>query len=308
MLLPVINLPARSAIKVMANRHFAELGDVWKHLPLAEVLRLNPPQSYWETHAGSLCYPLTASPTRVHGALRFLKRAPLDPDLIGCYVALTPTWNETAYFADYILPMGHGSERHDIHSYETHDAQWVGFRQPVKKAARQRLGEEVNDTREVNPGEVWEENEFWLDLTWRIDPDGSLGIRQFAESKKKPGERLGVNEYYEWIFENSLPGLPEKAKAEDRTPLEYMRRYGVFEVQKKVGALYEETVPSDELEDLTEDPFGRVFTRAPKSPSPNIVPIPTPDGDQDGRRFVGVRQNGEIKRGFPTPRHAQLRE
>jgi hypothetical protein len=68
----------------MANRHFAELGDVWKHLPLAEVLRLNPPQSYWETHAGSLCYPLTASPTRVHGALRFLKRAPLDPDLIGC--------------------------------------------------------------------------------------------------------------------------------------------------------------------------------------------------------------------------------
>ncbi len=68
----------------MANRHFAELGDVWKHLPLAEVLRLNPPQQYWETHAGSLSYPLTASPTRGHGALRFLKRAPLDPDLIGC--------------------------------------------------------------------------------------------------------------------------------------------------------------------------------------------------------------------------------
>ena len=68
----------------MANRHFAELGDVWKHLPLAEVLRLNPPQQYLETHAGSLSYLLTASPTRVHGALRFLKRAPLDPDLIGC--------------------------------------------------------------------------------------------------------------------------------------------------------------------------------------------------------------------------------
>jgi anaerobic selenocysteine-containing dehydrogenase len=80
-----------------------------------------------------------------------------------------------------------------------------------------------------------------------------------------------------------------------------MRRYGVFEVQKKVGALYEETVPGDELEDPTEDSFGRVFTRAPKSPSPNIVPLPTPDGDKDGRRFVGVRQNGEIKRGFPTP-------
>jgi anaerobic selenocysteine-containing dehydrogenase len=30
--------------------------------------------------------------------------------------ALTPTWNETAFFADYILPMGHSSERHD-HSF-----------------------------------------------------------------------------------------------------------------------------------------------------------------------------------------------
>jgi hypothetical protein len=25
------------------NNHFAELGDVWKHLPLAEILRINPP-------------------------------------------------------------------------------------------------------------------------------------------------------------------------------------------------------------------------------------------------------------------------
>ena len=137
-----------------------------------------------------------------------------DPDLVGCYVALTPTWNETSYFADYVLPMGHGSERHDIHSYETHDAQWLGFRQPVKKADRQREGETVDDTREVNPGQVWEENEFWMELTWRVDPDGSLGIRQYVESKKNPGTRLSVDEYYEWIFDNSVPGLPEKAAAE----------------------------------------------------------------------------------------------
>ena len=122
--------------------------------------------------------------------------------------------------------MGHGSERHDIHSYETHDAQWLGFRQPVKKADRQREGETIGDTREVNPGEVWEENEFWLELTWRIDRDGSLGIRQYAESKKNPGTRLSVDEYYEWIFDNSVPGLPEKAAAEGLTPLEFMRRYG----------------------------------------------------------------------------------
>ena len=93
-----------------------------------------------------------------------------DEEKVGLHVALTPTWNETAYFADYVLPMGNGAERHDIHSYETHDGQWIGFRQPVLRAARERLGKRITDTREANPGEVWEENELWLDLSWRIDP------------------------------------------------------------------------------------------------------------------------------------------
>src|SRR3989475_3859001 len=224
-----------------------------------------------------------------------------DENLIGCHVALTPVWNETSYFADYILPMGLGPERHDIHSYETHDAQWLGFRQPVMRAARQREGEDISDTRDVNPGEVWEENEFWMELTWRIDRDGSLGIRQFVESRKNPGERLGVDEYYGWIFENSVPGLPEKAAAENLRPLEFMRRYGAFEIAKKIGAIHEQTVATEELEDIREDHLGRVFTRAAKPASPNVVPIPSPDGDGEGRRFVGIRVDGEIKRGFPTP-------
>jgi anaerobic selenocysteine-containing dehydrogenase len=224
-----------------------------------------------------------------------------DESLIGCYVALTPTWNETAYFADYVLPMGHGSERHDIHSYETHDAQWIGFRQPVLREARQRGGETITDTREVNPGEVWEENEFWLEVTWRIDPDGSLGIRQFAESKARPGERLGVDEYYGYIFENSVPGLPERAAEENLTPLQFMRRYGAFEIRKKIGALHEESVPPEELEDVRIDRFGRAYTRAPKPATTNVVPVNTPDGDSEGRRFVGVEIDGEIRRGFPTP-------
>ena len=224
-----------------------------------------------------------------------------DENLIGCHAALTPVWSETAYFADYVLPMGLGPERHDIHSYETHDAQWVGFRQPVMRAARQRNGEDVKDTREVNPGEVWEENEFWMELTWRIDRDGSLGIRQFVESKQNPGTRLSVDEYYGWMFENSLPGLPERAAAEKLTPLEFMRRYGAYEIKKKTGALYDENIPAEELDDVREDSLGRVFTRAAKPASPNVVPVPGPDGDAEGRRLVGIKVDGEIKRGFPTP-------
>jgi anaerobic selenocysteine-containing dehydrogenase len=224
-----------------------------------------------------------------------------DERLIGCYVALTPTWNETSYFADYILPMGHGSERHDLHSYETHDAQWIGFRQPVLRAARERMGEEINDTRDVNPGEVWEENEFWMELTWRIDPDGSMGIRQYVESKTNPGERLGVDEYYAYIFENSVPGLKETAEKESLSPLDFMRRYGAFEISKKVGAIYEEVVPEVELEDVREDRFSRVYTKTPKPASTNIVPIASPDPDEEGRRLVGVKVDDQILRGFPTP-------
>ncbi len=224
-----------------------------------------------------------------------------DESKVGLHVALTPTWNETAYFADYILPMGLSSERHDIHSYEQYDGQWVAFRQPVLREARQRAGEKVIDTRDVNPGEVWEENEFWIELSWRIDPDGALGIRQYHESRSTPGEMLGVDEYYGWMFENSVPGLPEAASEEGLTPLEYMRRYGAFEVRNGVGQIHEEVVPDTELEDQGEDRFGRVFTRTAKPSDPNVVPLSSPDRDAQGRRPVGVRIDDEVLRGFPTP-------
>ncbi|MDE2570987.1 MAG: molybdopterin-dependent oxidoreductase, partial [bacterium] len=224
-----------------------------------------------------------------------------DASKIGLHVALTPTWNETAYFADYVLPMGHASERHDIHSYETHDAQWIGFRQAVVRAARERLGETISDTRQVNPGEVWEENEFWIELSWRIDPDGALGIRKYFESKQRPGTKLGIEEYYAYIFEHSVPGLPERASAEGLTPLQYMQRYGAFEVARKVGPLHERAVAAEELDDVSVADDGRVYTRAPRPSGANIVPLPTPDADAQGRRAVGVQIDGEILRGFPTP-------
>ena len=224
-----------------------------------------------------------------------------DPERIGLHVALTPTWNETAFLADYVLPMGHSSERHDLTSYEQYDGLWIGFRQPVLRAARERLGEEVASTRDVTPGEVWEENEFWIELTWRIDPDGSRGIREFFESRERPGEKVTVDEYYGWIFENSVPGLPAKAAREGLTPLEYMRRYGAFEIDAKIGAVYEERVPQGELEDVRVDGGGRAFSRGGAPPALNVVPLPPLDGDAEGRRRVGVEVDGVVRRGFPTP-------
>jgi 23S rRNA (adenine2030-N6)-methyltransferase len=59
----------------MANVHYAKIGDVWKHLPLAEILALERPGYYWESHAGSSSYLLTRSPERDYGVLLFLERA-----------------------------------------------------------------------------------------------------------------------------------------------------------------------------------------------------------------------------------------
>jgi anaerobic selenocysteine-containing dehydrogenase len=153
-----------------------------------------------------------------------------DEDRLGCHVALTPIWSETAQWADYVLPTGLGPERHDLMSQETHAGTWIGFRQPVGREFRRLEGKAPDSTLGTNPGEVWEEAEFWIALTWKIDPDGSLGIRRYYESKASPGEPIGLDEYYADIFEHAVPGLPDAAAAQDLTPLEYMRRHGAFDV------------------------------------------------------------------------------
>ncbi len=207
-----------------------------------------------------------------------------DEEKIKCHVALTPTWNESAWFADYVLPMGHGGERHDLMSQETHAGQWISFRQPVRRVAMEKLGRPVRFTYEANPGEVWEENELWIELSARMDADGALGIRPFFESPYRPGEIITVEEYYRWIFENSVPGLPDAAAKEGLTPLQFMRKYGCFEVKRENYAPYEKEVaaysPSSPDSALTVDAAARVSRQ---------------------NQVVGVLVDGVARVGFETP-------
>jgi anaerobic selenocysteine-containing dehydrogenase len=140
-------------------------------------------------------------------------------DKIGLHVALTPTWSETAQWADYVLPMGLASERHDIMSQETHAGTWIGFRQPVGREWKRLEKGEEGRTLGSNPGTVWEEAEFWVALAWRIDPDGKRGVRRWFESKTTPGKPVSMDEYFGDIFDNSVPGLPETAKKAGLKPL-----------------------------------------------------------------------------------------
>ncbi len=198
-----------------------------------------------------------------------------DESLVGLHVALTPIWSETAWFADYVLPTGVGSERHDTHSYETHAGQWLGFRQPVLRVAGERDGKTFHRTYEANPGEVWEETEFWIDLSWHVDPDGSLGIRRWFESPTDPSRPVSVDEYYGWMFEHSVPGLPERAAAEGLDPLAFMRKYGAVEVARDIYSVHERPVGDAEV---------------------------GPDGvARRNGAAVGVWVEGETKTGFASP-------
>ncbi len=221
-------------------------------------------------------------------------------DLIGRHAALTPVWSETAWYADYVLPVGLGGERHDLHSYETHAGTWIGFRQPVTRVAAERAGQLVTDTRQTNPGEVWEENEFWIELSWRIDPDGSLGIRRWFEAPDRPGQKMTVDDYYGWIFEHSVPGLPEAAAAEGLTPLAYMRKYGSFEIESGVYGRHDDPVDTTAPEVTVDTASGLVFG-PPPAPPDNVVPVPALPRDAAGRVRLGVVVEDQARRGFPTP-------
>lgn len=201
------------------------------------------------------------------------------------HACLTPTWSETAWFADYVLPMGHASERHDLMSQETHAARWIAFRQPVLRVALERQGKKFDFTyqahREAGLGEVWEEDEFWIELSWRIDPEGSLGIRKYFESPYRPSEKLRIDEYYRWIFENSVPGLPQAARAEGLSPLEYMRKYGAFLVEENSYGSNTSALKLEESQAAVFDPLTGIVVK-------------------NGTR-AGVTIEGKNYPGFPTP-------
>jgi anaerobic selenocysteine-containing dehydrogenase len=208
-----------------------------------------------------------------------------DESKVERHACLTPTWSETAWFADFVLPMGHASERHDLMSQETQAARWIGFRQPILRVALEKQGKKFNTTYEAHEaagiGQVWEEDEFWIELSWRVDPDGSLGIRKYFESPYEPGKKMTVDDYYRWIFENSVPGLPQAAAREGLEPLQYMRKYGAFLVADNVYKVHEAGIKSADLVDSTTDPASGIISR--------------------NGAVLGVEVDGVPCAGFPTP-------
>ena len=76
------------------------------------------------------------------------------------------------------------------------------------------------------------------------EPFGFLCIVAADRDRPKP---LTVDEYYGWIFENGVPGLPEEAQRHGLSPLAYMRRFGAFLVEKDVRESHRAPLSDDAL-------------------------------------------------------------
>jgi len=155
----------------------------------------------------------------------------------------------------------------------------------VLRVALEKQGKKFATTYEAHEaagiGQVWEEDEFWIELSWRVDPDGALGIRKYFESPYDPGKKMTVDDYYRWIFENSVPGLPETAAKQGLKPLEYMRKYGAFLIEDNVYKVHEAAVKSADLADATVDAATKVVAK--------------------NGAALGVEIDGAAVVGFPTP-------
>jgi anaerobic selenocysteine-containing dehydrogenase len=247
----------------------------------------------------------------------------------------SPTWSETNWFMDYILPVGLSGERHDQHSEPTNTEAWTAFRQPVLRVALEKSGWQPRDParatleahRKAGLGEIWEENELWINLVFHhVDPDGKLGIRRYWESRENPGRPVTMAEYYNAAFA-TLPRLRaaaiEAAEAKGkaaRTPLErtlaeFARRYPCYDFMRDRGAWtearevyrrHEEPVPVNDKDGAVQVKEPRFWGGPVSYPKEKLrtdertrqVYVDTPEG----RHVIGLRaEDGGVVAGFATP-------
>ncbi|MCO4762442.1 MAG: hypothetical protein KC502_13105, partial [Myxococcales bacterium] len=247
----------------------------------------------------------------------------------------SPTWSETNWFMDYVLPVGLSGERHDQHSEPTNTEAWVGFRQPVLRVALEKSGWKPKDPArgtleahiKAGLGEIWEESELWINLVFHhVDPDGKLGIRQYWESKRHPGKPVTVPEYFDAAFER-LPRLKKaarqaaaakvsSAKTElDRSLASVAKAYPCYDLMRDRGAWTETTgVYKQHEHHLHIDEEKQTVTaRSGQFWGGKVVhPLHTVQTDPksaqlfvegpDGRTNIGVvGEDGSWHEGFGTP-------
>ena len=219
---------------------------------------------------------------------------------------LSPTWSETNWYCDFLLPVGLAGERNDQQSTPSKPEQRIEFRQAVLRVAAEKMGWKAKDparaTLEAHMkyglGEVWEESEFWPNLMVKyVDPDGSLGIRKFWASKKDPSRAVTVPEYFDAAM-SLLPKLKAEAtkmyKDEEFPVYSYMRDHGAWTEKENIYKPQEEELKVDSKyvyahgkkynrKHVEKDEFGALWV------------------EHDGRKHsIGLIKDDKVLAGFHT--------
>jgi len=228
-------------------------------------------------------------------------------DLIELSFNLSPTWSETNWYCDYVLPTGLAGERHDQQSEPTKPEKWVAFRQPALRVALEKMGWKPKDpTRatleahmKAGLGEIWEEVEFWANLMVRyVDPDGKLGVKQYWASKEDPSRPVTIPEFYQAAF-SLLPNLKKAAEAaypSSKYPCyEFMRDRGAFTEQTNIYKPQEEEV---EFDGEYYHAHGHKYHKDEVFKDEDGVLWVEHDGH---KKSIGVEIDGKVYQGFHTP-------
>ncbi len=142
-------------------------------------------------------------------------------------------WNETAQCADYVLPMGVGAERHDLMSQETHAATWIGFRQPVAprraraRGRARRVDLRGEPRRGVGGGRVLDRAVVAHRSGRRARHPPATSSRPTARARRSRSTSTTAGS-----SRTPCPACPRRRRKHGLTPLEYMRRYGAFLVER----------------------------------------------------------------------------
>ncbi len=219
---------------------------------------------------------------------------------------LSPTWSETNWYCDYVLPVGLAGERNDQQSTPSKPEQRIEFRQAVLRVAAEKMGWKPKRVERATLeahmkfglGEVWEESEFWPNLMVEyVDPDGSLGIRKYWASKKDPSRAVSVPEYFDAAL-SLIPKLNETAKKlypnEEYPVYAYIRDHGAWTEKTNVYKPQEEELEFDgtyyhahghkyHKSEVRKDAFGALWVK---------------DGELE--KSIGVEIDGKLYQGFHT--------
>ncbi len=221
---------------------------------------------------------------------------------------LSPTWSETNWYCDFVLPVGLAGERNDQQSTPSKPEQRIEFRQAVLRVAAEKAGWKPKDptraTLEAHMkfglGEVWEESEFWPNIMVHyIDPDGSLGVKKYWASKKDPSRAVTVPEYFDTAL-SLLPKLKETAQKlypnEEYPVYSYIRDHGAWTEKTDVYKPQEEELEFDgtyyhahghkyHKDEIEKDEFGALWVKGK---------------DRTNHTPIGIEIDGELYEGFHT--------